>query len=578
MSARIVLAEDEADIRNNLTRLLQLEGYEVWAGANGQEALALIRTQRPDLVLSDVMMPVMTGHDLAKALRADAQLSHIPLILLTARADRQDIREGMNLGADDYITKPFQRSELLQSITSRLEKAAARQRQIQQIAAQHLHRAHHDSVTDLPNRNHFLLLLQSGLLSSAKQQWQPILVGIGMDNLAHMAQILPTSELHACMASVGQRMRQIAQQLERTFGHHVVLARTGEDRFAFFLGRSHPEASGTEWLRELWETCAQPIDHDGERHFPKVSVGSLLVDDVPETPESLLARLDLVLAEARSQVAMPVRASTLTATHGLRSELRLHNALHEALDRQQIHAAFQPQVHAATGGLVGFEALMRWTHPEWGVVSPARFIPVAEDNGQIVAMGQWMLTHACQQAVTWLAQVDGTCPRVAVNLSLRQFGHPDLVAHVERALAESGLPPERLELEVTEGTAMMDLSHTLQLLKRFKDMGLHLAIDDFGTGYSSLAYLKRFPLDVLKVDQSFVRNLCTDAEDRAIANAVIQLAHSLDMRVIAEGVETPQQRDILLDMGCDILQGYLYAKPLPPDEARQFAAQSRRCC
>jgi len=225
--------------------------------------------------------------------------------------------------------------------------------------------------------------------------------------------------------------------------------------------------------------------------------------------------------------------------------------------------AYQPQVYAQSGQLVGFEALMRWHHPEWGTVSPARFIPLAEDNGQIVPMGQWILEQACQQAAFWASHWAGAGepPRVAVNLSLRQFGHPDLVRHVEQALAQSGLPPHLLELEVTEGTARQDLTQTLQLANRFKKMGLKLAIDDFGTGYSSLAYLKRFPLDVLKVDQSFVRNLCTDAEDRAIANAVIQLAHSLDMAVIAEGVETAQQHAILLDMGCDLCQGYLFGKP-----------------
>jgi len=572
MSARIVLAEDEADIRQNLTRLLKLEGFEVWAAPNGREALALIREHRPDLVLSDVMMPEMSGHDVARALRADPGLAHIPLILLTARADRQDVREGMNLGADDYLTKPFQRQELLESIASRLEKAAAQQRQSQQMAAQLQHRAYHDGVTDLPNRSHFLLMLQATLQTSARLGHQPMLIALGLDNLAQMTESLPTGSVQSCVANMGQRMRALTHEVARRTNSHTWLARTSEDRFVLVVERSEPEHRVADWLQPLWQTCSEPLDQEGERHFPKISVGSLWVNDTSAVPESLLARLDLVLAQAQRQPALPVCAHSLQATDGFRTEFRLHNALHEALPRQQLHAAFQPQVSALTGQPIGFEALMRWTHPEWGPVSPARFIPVAEDNGQIVPMGQWMLNRACAEAAQWLQRQPWLAapPRVAVNLSLRQFAHPDLVSHVEQALASSGLPPHLLELEVTEGTAMLDLTHTLQLLNRFKAMGLQLAIDDFGTGYSSLAYLKRFPLDVLKVDQSFVRNLCTDAEDRAIANAVIQLAHALDMSVVAEGVETPEQRDVLLHMGCDTLQGYLFGKPMPASELENW--------
>lgn len=574
MSARIVLAEDEPDIRQNLTRLLKLEGFEVWAAANGREALDLIRTHRPDLVISDVMMPEMTGHELARTLRADATLDQIPLILLTARADRHDVREGMNLGADDYLTKPFQRDELLQSIASRLEMAAVRHRRAQQLAAQHQHRAYHDSATDLPNRSHFLLLLQTTLQASSRQGMQPLLIGIGLDNLPQMLQMLSTGQMQSCIASMGQRMRELASSLARQSGNHVLTARTGEDRFVLLLDNSQAEHRQVDWLQPIWQACADPIDSGGERHFPKVSVGSLWVDDASAAPESVLARLDLVLSQAQRQPAMPVCAHSLQTTDDLRHAFRLHNALHEAVEHSQFHAAFQPQVDARSGACIGFEALMRWTHPEWGAISPARFIPLAEDNGQIVPMGQWMLGQACQFAADmaghWTAT--GPSPRVAVNLSLRQFAHPDLIHHIERALQVSGLPPHLLELEVTEGTAMLDLSRTLQLLNRFKAMGLKLAIDDFGTGYSSLAYLKRFPLDVLKIDQSFVRNLCTDTEDRAIANAVIQLAHSLDMQVVAEGVETREQHEILLSMGCDMCQGYLFGKPMAVPEATQWLA------
>jgi EAL domain-containing protein (putative c-di-GMP-specific phosphodiesterase class I) len=256
----------------------------------------------------------------------------------------------------------------------------------------------------------------------------------------------------------------------------------------------------------------------------------------------------------------------------LSSSLRLNNDLHRAVIRSELESFFQPQVHARDGSVTGFEALMRWRHPEFGLIPPARFIPLAEDNGQIVRIGAWMLTQSCLQAQQCqaLRPADGPALRVAVNLSARQFADPALMEHVREALDVSGLSPELLELEITEGTAMHDLQRTLDLLRRFKGMGLMLAIDDFGTGYSSLAYLKRFPVHRLKIDRSFVMHLPDDESDMAITNAVINMGHALKLKVIAEGVETERQRVFLAEAGCDEFQGYLRSPALPPQEFEVF--------
>ena len=304
------------------------------------------------------------------------------------------------------------------------------------------------------------------------------------------------------------------------------------------------------------------------------SLAKLALDQPDFSAEAILARLDTVLGHARQQPGMRLSIQSLESTQQLASAFRLHDDLHRAVERQELRALYQPQVAAVSNRLIGFEALMRWHHAQMGLISPVQFIPMAEDNGQIVPMGRWILNEACQQAARWGRDTDtfATPPRVAVNLSMRQFVDPHIVSDVEQALAESGLPPHLLELEITEGTAMQDLQHTLKLLNHFKTLGVRLAIDDFGTGYSSLAYLKRFPLDVLKIDQSFVRNITTDADDRAIANAVIQLAHSLGMSVIAEGVEQHSQHDLLADLGCDECQGYLFAKPLSAQDVPAWVA------
>jgi len=579
MNARIVVAEDETDIRLNLKRMLTLEGFDVWAGENGHEALALVREHHPDIVVSDVMMPIMTGHQLISALRADSNLAHIPVILLTARADRQDMREGMNLGADDYITKPFQRGELLDSIRSRIEKAAAQQFASKRLAAQNLHMAHHDSVTDLPNRKHFQLLLNAALQASRQHGAQPILMGISLDNLPEMAQVLSSGMMDDCVSMMAQRLTQLMRSPALSDWGNAVLARTADDRFVALFERPVSAGDDTERLQQLLNQLAQPLTVDGEQHFPMASMAKLALDQPDFSAEAILARLDTVLGHARQQPGIRLSIQSLESTQQLASAFRLHNDLHRAVERQELRALYQPQVAAGSNRLIGFEALMRWHHAQLGLISPVQFIPMAEDNGQIVPMGRWILNEACQQAARWGRDTDtfATPPRVAVNLSMRQFVDPHIVSDVEQALAESGLPPHLLELEITEGTAMQDLQHTLKLLNHFKTLGVRLAIDDFGTGYSSLAYLKRFPLDVLKIDQSFVRNITTDADDRAIANAVIQLAHSLGMSVIAEGVEQHSQHDLLASLGCNECQGYLFAKPLAAQDVPAWVAghQSR---
>lgn len=555
MTAKLVIAEDEEGIRNNLARLLKLEGYEVWAGANGRQALELVWQHQPDLVISDVMMPEMTGHQLIQNLRADARGAHIPVILLTARADRGDVRAGMDLGADDYLTKPFQRDEVLASVRSRLDKQAAQRAAAQRLALQSHHLAHYDRATDLPNRSHFQLLVANALAASREQTLRPQLWAVSLDNLAELAHVLTTAALDDVAREVARRLS--GAPVLAALGRGVA-ARLSDNRAGVLIENPVDDNDLERVASALLDSLSEPLQAGGEAHFPVFSVAGLRLDDPQGEAGMALARLELALAHARAQPGRRIKVDGTALAPEVGATLRLHNDLHQAVSRKELRAYYQPQLAAASRALRGFEALMRWEHPQHGLVSPARFVPLAEDNGQIVPMGAWMLRQACHDAMAWPGPW-----RVAVNLSLRQFGDPAILEHVAQALGESGLPPQRLELEITEGTAMLDLQHTLALLGRFKAMGCQLAIDDFGTGYSSLAYLKRFPLDVLKIDQSFVRQITTDAEDRAIARAVIQLAHALDMHVIAEGVEHEAQHQLLHEMGCDEVQGYLHGRPMP---------------
>ncbi len=569
MTERIVVAEDEPEIRNNLARLLRLEGFEVFTAPNGREALELIRWQIPDLVLSDVMMPEMTGHELVQAIRGDARLAHLPTVLLTARADRSDQREGMNLGADDYLTKPFHREELLACVRSRLEKSRTQQQAAQRLAVQAHRLTHFDGVTDLPNRSHFLLTLGDLLQSQGTRADGPLLWAVALDNMTELAQIYGASQLDAWLYRMSLRLQTAAEQWPQPQGGRCSVARIGEDRFAVLMPQQDGAINLEEAAAELVQAMQQPLLFEGSEQFPRVAVGLYPAGNDQASATAMLSRLELALSLARGRQPQRIAVYRPELAPEVSAAYRLHNDMHRAVERGELRAMFQPQVDAKSGEAVGFEALIRWRHPELGLVPPLKFIPLAEDNGQIVGMGEWMLRKACREAMAWqaLAPTGATGLRVAVNLSARQFSDPNLTRHIEEALEQSGLAAQYLELEITEGTAMLDLQHTLDLLRRFKAKGLKLAIDDFGTGYSSLAYLKRFPLDILKIDQSFVRHLCNDRDDQAIARAVTTLAHSLGLKVIAEGVETQEQQDLLVEMGCDQIQGYLHGKPMAPTDA-----------
>ncbi len=448
----------------------------------------------------------------------------------------------------------------------------AAERQLEQ--AHHL--SHFDKVTNLPNRTHFLVLLNDALTQIRQQEDGPrlLLASMVMDNLSHVAEVLGTSSLDACVNAMGRRILDVTQTKIAPRASRFSVGRLGFDRFALFVLQPRNEENARQVAETLLADLGLPIALNNEEHFPSVSVGvnTLVRDD--DNADSLLARAEIAVASAAAQVGQKLAVLDSDTTADFSATYRLHNDLHRCIERQELMAFFQPQVRCTDGVVQGFESLMRWKHATLGLISPARFIPLAENNGQIVQMGGWILREACLQARDWQGVSDAAAKplRVAVNLSMRQFTDPSLESRIRSALEESGLLPEQLELEVTEGTAMFDMENTLSLLRRFKAMGLKLAIDDFGTGYSSLSYLKRFPLDVLKIDQSFVRHLCTDKDDLAIVRAITSLAHSLGLSLIAEGVETSEQEAILRDMGCQEIQGYLYSKPMPAYEVNAWLA------
>jgi len=320
--------------------------------------------------------------------------------------------------------------------------------------------------------------------------------------------------------------------------------------------------------QKVIEQLSQPLSIEERELVVTCSIGIAVYPDDGRDAESLIRNADAAMYHAKELGRANYQFFTEQMNQAASRRLSLENDLRRAISRDELRVHYQPIVELATGRIAAHEGLARWQHPERGLVHPAEFIHLAEDTGQILKIGEWVLREACRwHTFIGARNHDGGELQIAVNLSARQFNDPQLPKMVARALKESGLPPRLLELEITESTAMQQTDIALRTLKRLKQIGVSIAIDDFGTGYSSLSYLRRFPVDKLKIDRSFITELPGDRDQGAIVSAIVALAHALQIRVVAEGVETPEQREFLRSCGCDFIQGYLVGKPVDADTA-----------
>lgn len=565
----ILIAEDEPSLRENLQWMLELEGYEVTAAADGRVALAAALAHRPDLVLTDVMMPELDGFGLIKALRSHPATATLPVIMLTARADRSDTRTGMNLGADDYLTKPCRREELLAAISARLERS-----RIQQLAAQRLQTEVQqamqiDTLTGLPGRD----LFEEQLDHAVSTCETVALLCFGLDGFSKINESLGTGVGDLVLREVGKRLQQCIRGSVASHPHDVV-GRLGGDQFAVCVTGLPDACSLAGFATVALTALAQPYRVSGHTLFLTASAGGSTYPAQADSVHALLLNAESALHHAKPDGPGMYAYFDSAMNRRVARTLLIHNELHSALHAGDLELYYQPQIRIATGKVVGFEALLRWHHATLGAIPPSEFIPIAEQSGIIVQVGEWVLRTAAQQAARWLAQGHQGF-RIAVNISARQFVGQNLPELVGRILKETGIPPSALELEVTESLALHNVANTLATLHECKALGVHLAMDDFGTGYSSLSYLKRYPLDTLKIDQSFVRNIPHDLGDVAITRAIVAMAQSFGLSLVAEGVETPEQLAYLRELGCDDAQGYLFSPAVPASQAERFFSEQQ---
>jgi diguanylate cyclase (GGDEF)-like protein len=422
------------------------------------------------------------------------------------------------------------------------------------------HQALHDPLTRLANR-----VLLGDQVERAVARRGPLAV-LFLD----LNDFKAVNDRHG-HASGDQLLVEVARRLAAAVRAGDTLARLGGDEFAVLLEDLRDHAEATQIAERLLQTLRAPIALAGTEVVVSASVGVALATDGRYGADDLLRNADMAMYVAkghrtgRYEVFEPGMYTTVLARLALKADLQ------EALARQELAVQYQPTVSLETGQIAGVEALVRWHHPQRGVVSPADFIPLAEETGLIVPIGQWVLEQACVQARQWQSSYRGDRPlTVSVNLSAKQLQQPRLVAVVEAALAAAGLPAEQLTLEITESVLVQDTERTIGQLRALKALGVRLAIDDFGTGYSSLRYLQRFPVDVLKIDKSFVDGIRGGADGAAFARTIIQLGRTLHLQIVAEGVEVAEQAAALRDLRCDLGQGFLFAHPLDPHDVEKL--------
>jgi len=427
--------------------------------------------------------------------------------------------------------------------------------------------ANHDSLTGLPNRNLLWDRIDRACVRTQRYGGFAAVAFLDLDNF----KVVNDSLGH----SLGDHLlRAVASRLESSLRAMDTVARLGGDEFVLVLSDHKSAQSVSGELQRIVESFSQPFAVDGRDVYITASVGVALYPQDAKDPEALMKSAELAMYRAKESGRNGYQLYTAELQTRVTERLALEGMLRRALERGEFSLHYQPQVDLRTNRVFGCEALIRWNQADLGMIGPAKFIPLAEDTGLIVPIGEWVARTACLQTRAW--QVAGLpAVTVAVNISARQFRDKSLLPAIKRILAETGLAPAQLELEVTESVIMQDAQNVIADLQAFRDMGVRLSIDDFGTGYSSLSYLKRLPVDRLKIDQSFVRDITSDADDAAIAQAVITLGHTLNLRVIAEGVETPEQLAFLRRNQCDEMQGYLFGKPVPAEEFRKLLETGR---
>ena len=550
LNARILVVDDAAVNVLLLERVLRGAGYTaVTTTTEPREVCALYREHRHDLILLDLLMPGMDGFQVMQGLAEVETEGYLPVLVLTAQPDH--LLRALQAGAKDFLTKPFEQVELLTRIHNMLEV-----RLLLRESRQHaLLLEKYDPLTGLPNRALFHELLVRTLERSEERTGSLAVLFVAVNRFAGVNDALGRA--------VGSGLlRRIGDRLVACVGPMDTVARLDGAAFGLIVTPPGRDARAAGLVaRAVLAALRAPLALEKDDIALTASIGiALAPDDAPDA-DTLMKYAETALHEATEEGRDTYRFYSSEMNERACHSIALENDLRLALERDEFVLHYQPKVRLDTGAWSGVEALIRWERPGQGLVLPNEFIAMLEDTELIVPVGAWVIATACRQIAAWAREGLGSI-RVSVNVSGQQIHRPGFVAEVARAIQETGIAPESLDLELTESALMAQTEATVAVLRELKALGVLIAIDDFGTGYSSLAYLKRFPIDTLKIDISFIRDLATNPDGAAITAAIINLARSLKLTVVAEGVETEPQLAFLRQHACDEIQGFYFSRPL----------------
>ena len=563
---RILIVDDESPVRNLLSSILG-DRYDCFTAESAEEALSYLERDSFDLVISDINMGGMSGIELIS--KVVESLPDAVVMMISGNDNIESPIEAIRRGAFDYIRKPFDIDQVEIAVDRAISHAgllASKRKHennleqlVEERTAKLEYLAYHDPLTDLPNRLFFEEQLTEVLRAGKNTVG---ILYVSLDRFKDLRDTLGHSQGYQLLKEVGARLKASI--------NGATVARFEGDEFAVLL-LDKAESEVARFTDAIFEAFLHPFHIGGYEIFVSISGGISLSPNDGTEGWMLLKNAGAALSQARKVGGNHYQFYTADINDRALQRLELENGLRRALEREEFTLYYQPKIDTLTRTITGMEALIRWNHPERGLIPPFDFIPLAEETGLIVPMGEWILKTACKQTKIW--HDEGYPLHVAVNLSLRQFQQKDLANEINEIVRQSGLDPAFLDIEVTESSIMNNAESAVDTLRRLQETGIKVSIDDFGTGYSSLGYLKQLPIDILKIDKSFVQDVTNNPDDAALVMTIITLAHNMRLKVVAEGVETEDQLRFLHLLKCDEWQGYLFSKPIPAEAFRELLVE-----
>ncbi len=556
----ILIIEDDFLVQESLEEVLSAEGFKIITATDGLAGVETAKTLQPDLIICDLMIPDLNGYEILSQVRSLISTKTIPLIFLTVKSDFKDFRKAMVLGADDYLRKPLVPEDLLTAVRTQLQKKSAIKEKYQLQGNDFVS---YDQLTGLPNR----LLVRQQFEQLQNQSFLPVLL-LSIDQFQRFKEIFGYE--------VGETLlKQATSYLQAVVSTNSFLAHLSSNDFLVILTGVANKEEVSAIAEKILSAIAQPFLIEDEQEITiTASLGISFYPEHNQTIDLLLKQANQArkLAQKKGGNCSQIYHCSTTKNNGC-STLTLETDLKYALKREELVLYYQPRVNLKTGKIVGLEALVRWLHPEFGKISPNSFISIAEETGLITGISDWVYYRACKQIKEWQETLKVSL-KMAVNLSAYEFNVSDLCQRIEGICQEINLSPHCLELELTENMLVSDFPKARAKLEQLQALGIQIAIDDFGVGYSSMSYLQQFSFQILKLDRSFISNLGENLVNRNIVISLIQLAHSLNLSVVAEGVERSGELVFLKEQHCDEMQGFIFSPPISASKIEELLKEN----